>query len=190
RVIVSSRESRALPYSSVASTSTPALEAQTPTSQSAASSASSSRAAYGAPDAPVIPRKTCIPRDCDDFLLLALRGLEEGRQLPEPPVPERGEFRHRRARHDARRALQVVDLERDAEVSGADRRQVRRAEVRRAGAEVGVARRAAGLGEEPGARLRLLRQLLLLDPVGHVGDHLGGECLLGGRALPRQYGHR
>src|SRR5206468_939706 len=61
---VSSRESFALPYSSVASTSTPALDAQTPISQSAAASASSSRTAYGAPEAPVIPRKMFIPGDC------------------------------------------------------------------------------------------------------------------------------
>ena len=42
----------------------PAFEADTPTVASAAASRSSSRAAYGAPEAPVIPRKTCIgPED-------------------------------------------------------------------------------------------------------------------------------
>src|SRR5215212_4284616 len=58
RASTSSRESRASPYSSVASTSTAAPEAATPTSQSAAASDSTSRFAYGAPEAPVIPRKT------------------------------------------------------------------------------------------------------------------------------------
>src|SRR5579884_3226990 len=52
RASVSSRERRASPYSSVASTSIAALETETPTSQSEPASACSSRRAYGAPDAP------------------------------------------------------------------------------------------------------------------------------------------
>src|SRR3954470_6459880 len=58
--MTSSRGRLGSPYSSVASTSIPAPEAATPTSAPAPCSASRSRAAYGAPDAPVIPTNTLI----------------------------------------------------------------------------------------------------------------------------------
>src|SRR6476660_196607 len=83
RASVSSRESRASPYSSVAITSTPADDTQTPTSQSASVNASRIRAAYGAPDAPVTPRKTRIAATT---LLAALRRFEEDRDLPDVVV--------------------------------------------------------------------------------------------------------
>src|ERR671934_2392893 len=110
----------------------PALDAVTPISQPAPASASSSRAAYGAPDAPVIPRKTCTR------LLLPLRRLEEDGELAEVRLAERCELRHRRARIDARRALEVVDLELDAQMLRTDVRQVGCAEVRRPVAVVRV----------------------------------------------------
>src|SRR5437868_4991067 len=83
-----------------------------------------------APEAPVTPRKTrTAPRS-----LRALRGLEKDREVVEGLGAERLEPRHRRARVDARRALQVADLEVDAEMLRSDRRQVGCTEVRRAGA--------------------------------------------------------
>ena len=60
RESTSSRGSVASPYSSVASTSIPADDAQTPTSAPAETSPSRMPFAYGAPDAPVMPRKTFI----------------------------------------------------------------------------------------------------------------------------------
>src|SRR3990170_1803139 len=62
-------------YSSVASTWIPAEDAVSPTSQPASARARSSRAAYGAPDAPVTPRKTRMVLAVVD----ALGGVEEGR---------------------------------------------------------------------------------------------------------------
>src|SRR4051794_896109 len=108
----------------------PALEAQTPTSQSAAPSASRSRAAYGAPEAPVIPRKTFISWDCALLLLRSLGSFQEDRQILEAFLPERREFRHRRARIHARRTFEMADLVVDAEVPRSDRRKVGSAEVR------------------------------------------------------------
>src|SRR5215471_2099820 len=69
-------------------------------------------------------------------LLAALRRLEENGELVQPLVAERLELRHGRTRVDARRALQVPDLEVDTETRRTDVRQVRRTEVRRARAEV------------------------------------------------------
>src|SRR5438552_13218695 len=87
----------------------PAREAQTPTSQSAAVSASRSRAAYGAPDAPVIPRKTCTRR-----LLRTLRGGQEDPDVADVlRAPEVAELRHdlvpelARVRDVAREELRV-----------------------------------------------------------------------------------
>src|SRR5690242_3537706 len=111
----------------------PAREAQTPISQSAAASDSSSRAAYGAPEAPVMPRKTRIARFGS---FLALGCLEEGRELPQRLRAERLERRHRGARVHAGRTLEVPDLEVDPELLGPDVREVRGTEVGRAGAEV------------------------------------------------------
>src|SRR5206468_3630872 len=97
-------------------------------------------------------------------LLGTLRGLEEGRELGQLLVAEGGEARHRRARVDAARALQVVDLELDSLVLGALGAQVGRAEVRAPGAEVGVAAHTPRLGEELGAGDRggVVREALLL----------------------------
>src|ERR671934_632555 len=127
---------------------------QTPSSHPPAPSAWIRRAAYGAPDAPVIPRKTCTD------LLRALGGLEEGRDLPELAVGEGGERRHRRAGVDAARALEVRDLELDPLVLRALGGQPGGPEVRRARAEVGVAVEAARRREQPRARNRVRRQLL------------------------------
>src|SRR5262245_7577729 len=113
----------------------PALDALTPISHPAAARASGRRAAEGAPDARVIPSRTCIPRDCARSLLLALGGLEEDREVVEPCVAQRRELRHRRAGVDARRAREVANLEVDAEVARADVGEVRRAEVGRPRAE-------------------------------------------------------
>src|SRR6266496_404915 len=66
----------------------PALDAQIPSSTSAPASASTSRAAYGAPEAPVIPRKIRTAG-----LFWALGGEEERRQLRELLVVET-ELRH------------------------------------------------------------------------------------------------
>src|SRR4051812_29681240 len=124
----------------------PALDTEMPTSHSAAASASSSRAAYGAPEAPVIPRKTCIPRDCAPSLLLTLGSFEEDGELAQAFLPERRELRHRRAGIHARRAFQMVHLERDSLVLRPFGGEVGRPEVRRASAEVRVARRTTGNG--------------------------------------------
>src|SRR5215217_7353785 len=137
----------------------PAREAQTPISQPAAASASRSRPAYGAPDAPVIPRNTRTAA-----LLRTLGGLEEDGELVQVVLPERGERGHRRAGIDAARALEVVDLELDALVLRALLGQVRGTQVGRAGVEVGMAVRATRLGEENRARVGLVVPLeALLD---------------------------
>jgi hypothetical protein len=57
----------------------------------------------------------------------AFRRFKEHRELVQPSLAEGSELRHRRAAVDAGRALQVVDLELDAEVVRADRGQIRRA---------------------------------------------------------------
>src|SRR5438093_180716 len=124
----------------------PAREAQSPTSQPAWASASSRRAAYGAPDAPVIPRKTRT-------LLPALRCLEKGRQLAQVVLAEILERRHRRAGVDAARALEVVDLELDALVLGTLRGEFW--PDRATGTEVRVADRATRFGEQVRAGKRL-----------------------------------
>src|SRR5215210_8869115 len=140
--MVSSGESRASPYSSVASTSMPALDADTPTSQPAAPSASRRRAAYGAPDAPVIPRKTCTSRLPGSAL--ALGGLEEVGQLLEILVAEAREHRHHVVAELARVrdvALQVGGV---LALLRADVGQVRSARIRRPLARVRVAAGAPG----------------------------------------------
>src|SRR5439155_22312798 len=101
-------------------------------------------------------------------LLAALRRLEEDGQRPEVLGPLVGELGHRAARIDARRALQVGDLEGDALVLRAFIAQVRRAEVVAADAKVGVAVEAADDGEELRApnRLGVAGEVLLLRPRG------------------------
>src|SRR5216684_2512625 len=123
-----------------------------------------------------MPRKTRTARSGGP-LLRPLRRLEEDGELVERIRPERLERRHRRARVHARRALEVAHLEVDTEVLRADVRQVGRAQVRRAGAEVGMARRAAGLGEQVCAldRLRVAGEALLLRPARDCALDLAGE---------------
>jgi len=57
----------------------------------------------------------------------AFRRFKEHSELVQPSLAEGSELRHRRGGVDAGRALQVVDLELDAEVVRADRGQIRRA---------------------------------------------------------------
>src|SRR5579885_426941 len=186
---------------------------QTPISQSAAASAWSSRRAYGAPDAPVMPRKTrtaawnTTPRDADAdrgncfaaspakqlrSLFAALGGLEEGGELLQVILAQAGEARHRAAAVHAGRALEVRDLEGDALVLRALRGEVRRAEVVAAGPVVGVAVEAAGDREEPGARDRgrIVRKALRLRAARHLREQLAAERLLRGRALVGEHAHR
>src|SRR2546423_1546067 len=94
----------------------------------------------------------------------AFRGFEEYRELVQALVAERREGRHLRARIDAGRTLEVVDLELDAEVPGADVRQIGRTEVRASGPVVRVTGRTARGGEERHPRLRCRGQMLVLDP--------------------------
>src|SRR3954469_3191330 len=193
RASVSSRERRASSNSSVASTSIAAPETETPTSASAAASACSRRRAYGAPEAPVMPRNTRICAKTTRALLGgALGRLEECRELREAVVAEVRERRHRRAGVLARRALEVLDLEVDPLVLRAFRSEIGRAEVRAAVAEVGVAVQTARDREQlrPGDRLLVPREALLLRPRRHMPDQLGAESLLRGRALVREDAHR
>src|SRR5438094_9399509 len=111
---------------------------QTPNSQPASPSACTRRAAYGAPDAPVMPRKILTA-----LLLLALGRLEEDREQLQVRVTEVGKRRHRRARVHAARALEVVDLELLALALRPLGREVARPEGRRAAADVRVAGLAA-----------------------------------------------
>src|SRR6266542_1600233 len=87
------------------------------------------------------------------LLLAALGGLEEDGELLEVVLAEVCERRHGRARICRARVLEVLDLEVDALPLGAFRRQVGGAEVRRAGAEVRVARETGQLREGLGALL-------------------------------------
>src|SRR5262249_31109494 len=123
----------------------PAPEAQTPTSQSAARSACSKRTAYGAPEAPVMPRKTRTRTTC---LLPALRGREEDADVADVlRAAEVAELRHDRVAELAR----VADVPREelsALSARSDRAQVGGALVRRPRAEIRVAGRAARLREE------------------------------------------
>src|SRR5215210_3236630 len=118
----------------------PALDAQRPSSTSAPASASMSRAAYGAPEAPVIPRKM---RTSD--LFRALGGEEELRQLPELLVREAELGHHRVA--ELRRVLDVVLEELLRTALRPLVAEVGRSLVRAPGAEVGVTRGAARAGE-------------------------------------------
>src|SRR5437868_5165453 len=198
RVSVSSRDSRGFAYSSVASTSIPADEAEMPSSTSAPLSASTSRAAYGAPEAPVMPRKTRTA------LLRALGRVEEDRErlqlrdaevLPlgvlGRDVGESGELRHHvvaelgRVRDVRRQPLDPLPLR-------AFRTQVGRAEVTAARAEICVARSTAGFREHrrAGHRLRVVREALALRPRRNCGDDLARKGFLRDRALVGQLAHR
>src|SRR5689334_1469116 len=115
--------------------------------------------------------------------LRALRRLEEDREIVQVLVAETREGRHRRARVHARRALEVPDLEVDAELLRPDRREVRSAGEAAARVDVRVAVEAARLGEEACPWHGALREVLLLHPLGHGTQRLRAERLLRRRAL-------
>src|SRR2546430_13729766 len=157
---------------------------QRPTSQSDAASAWTRRAAYGAPEAPVMPRKT------RKALFWPFGGLEENRELAQVCLTEVREGRHRRALVHTAWAFEVRDLEGDALVLRPFRTQVRRAELGAAGAVVGVAVEAAGGSEQLGAGDRLRRQILRLHPVRNVRQELRPKRLLRSGALVGENTHR
>src|SRR5205807_10158771 len=116
----------------------PAREAEMPISQSAAARASTSLAAYGAPEAPVMPTKTLIAGP----LVRALRSVEEGREVRQLLVAERRELRHHLV-PELRRVRDVALEEGDTLIGLPDRGQGRRAEGGRGRPELGVARPTA-----------------------------------------------
>src|SRR5919108_117884 len=111
--------------------------------QPAAERAARRRAAYGAPEAPVIPTKTSLPAAPGP-----LRGFEEDRELAQLLLFEPVERRHRRARRLAVRALEVGDLPLDPPALRALGRQIRRSRETAAGAEVAMAVEARELRED------------------------------------------
>src|SRR4029077_6304393 len=143
----------------------------TPTSQSASVSASRRRAAYGAPDAPVTPRKT---RTCGSVsvplrsLLPAARGVQErGDRLD----LRRGELIAESRHHGVAELARVGDVIGEPLNAAAARAlvtEIGRAEVRRAGAQVRVTLLAACLGEQLCARQRprVVLEALFLRPHG------------------------
>src|SRR2546423_14540513 len=141
----------------------PAPDAQTRSATSAYGRTSTSRAAYGAPEAPVMPRKTRTGR-----LFRALRLAQEDTQLVQLRLPERRELRH----HVVARLGRVGDVVRE-EVGPlpalADRREVGGAEVRAARAEIGVTGGAPGGRENrrAGDRLLVVCEPLSLRRRGH-----------------------
>src|SRR4051812_24575993 len=164
----------------------PALDAEIPSSTSARARTSTSRAAYGAPEAPVIPRKTRTAR-----LFRALGGGQELAELAQLLIAQRTELRHHVVA-ELRGVLDVVRETLGAAAGRADGREVRRAEVRRAGAQVGVTRSAAGARERrrAGNGCVVVLEPLALRPGRHRLDDLAGKRLLRGRALVRQHAHR
>ena len=170
RASVSSRESRASPYSSVASTSTAAprrADADLAVGlgqrlEQPRRVRRAGRAGYAEEDAhrdhSTVPSSLLASR-CSSYAatLAKLRGIDSratsrpstprGRSRAAEPSPS-GERRHRRARVHARRALQVVDLELDALALRALVPRGRARRGSRAGAEVRVAVQAADLGEQ------------------------------------------
>src|ERR1700737_4858380 len=105
-----------------------------------------------------------MPRKMRTGSMWPLGCFEERRELLQRRRAERLERRHRRAGVDAGRALEVTDLEVDAEVLRADVRQIRGAEVGGAGTEIGVTGGAAGDREQlrAGHGLRIVAEALLL----------------------------
>src|ERR687887_320697 len=130
---------------------------QIPSSASASTRACTSRAAYGAPEAPVMPRKMRTSA-------APLRRLEEDRDPSKIALAEGRERRHGRAFDHAARTLEVGDLEGDAPAFPSLRREIRCAELHAAGVKIGVAVETPRSREERRARNRLRRQLLGLDP--------------------------
>src|SRR4051794_771928 len=130
----------------------PALDAQIPSSTSAAVSARTRRAAYGAPEAPVMPRKTRTAG-----LFRAFGGAQEHAELMQLLLSERAELRHHVVA-ELRRVRNVLGEEVRSLTVLSDRRQVRCAEIGAAGAEVGVARSAPGARKDlgPGDGFRIV----------------------------------
>src|SRR4249919_2758348 len=157
----------------------PALDAQMPSSTSAAVSARTRRAAYGAPEAPVMPRKTRTAG-----LFRAFGFAQEHAELLQLLLSERGELRHHVVA-ELRRVCNVFGEEVRPLTALCDRRQVGCAEVGAAGAEVGVAGSAAGARKDlgPGDGVWIVGETLTLRPCGHGLHDLAGEGLLRGRAL-------
>src|ERR1700681_5004957 len=89
-----------------------------------------------------------MPRKMRTGSMWPLGCFEERRELLQRRRAERLERRHGRAGVHAGRALEVTDLEVDPEVLRAAVRQIRCAEVGRAGAEIGVTAGAAGGREQ------------------------------------------
>src|SRR4051794_3074946 len=120
-------------------------------------SASRRRAAYGAPEAPVIPRKTFISPApgalAPAAALGALRVFEEGGELVVLIVCEVREGRHGRTGVHAARALEVAYLELLPPALCALGGEVGRTEVRATCAEIGVAAHAACEREDLGSLL-------------------------------------
>src|SRR4029079_18120854 len=149
-----------------------------------AASARRSRSAYGAPEAPVTPRKTRTP---EGYVLLVSRSFGSRQERAERREVVGSEVRVRT--HDLvperRRVRQVLD-----EVGGVvrltDRGEIRRAEDPVSLSEVRVAVETARLREElrTGFGLLVPRESLLLGPRRNEKDELGAECLLRRRALP------
>jgi hypothetical protein len=168
------------------STSIPDARGQTPISHPEAASASSSRAAYRAPEAPDIPRKTRTTR-----YFPPLEGFEEDGELwrlsspraanggiGDPGLTQLGHLRWRSGT--------------GCPCPSRPRGEIGRAEVRRARAEVGVAVVAARLGEElrPGERLRCSAKPCFCAQLGIAAFDLASDRLLRGRALVGEHAHR
>src|SRR6266545_5260484 len=157
---------------------------QTPISQPASASARSRRAAYGAPDAPVMPRKMRIAS-----LAAVLRFREELPQLVEIVLAEVLELRHHVV--PELRGIRDIALEEVLVLRLPDRGEIRCADVRGARAEVRVALQAADLGEDLRALLGFGREpALLLRPDRHRRDYLGAERLPRRRSLVGEHTHR
>src|SRR5438094_6934108 len=144
-----------------------------PSSTSAPARASTSRAAYGAPEAPVMPRKT---RTAGLFWTL---GREEKRgQLGQLLIGEP------ELRHDVVAELRgVADVRHELLLrlpSRGFRAQIGRPLVRAAGTEIGMAGGATGAGEDLRSRdrLRVAGEALSLFPRRNSLDDLAGERLL------------
>src|SRR6476469_5807053 len=164
----------------------PALDAQMPSSTSAEVSARTRRAVYGAPEAPVMPRKTRTAG-----LFRAFGFAQEHAELMQLQLSERGELRHHVVA-ELRRVCNVFGEEVRPLTALSDRRQVWCAEVGAAGAEVGVAGGTAGSRKDvgPGDGVRIVGEALTLRPRGHGLHDLAGEGLLRGRPLVRHDTHR
>src|SRR3954467_3801567 len=132
-----------------------------------------------------MPRKTRTAR-----LFRAFGRVQERAELVELLVAERPELRHHVVA-ELRRVLDVGREALDAAPALADRREIRCAEVRAAGTEIGVAGSAARTGEDgrAGDCLLVVLEALLRCPTRYGLHHLARERLLRGRALVGQDAH-